>query len=146
MTSSWIRKKPPRQIWKIWCNLCSYLHLNFAKLHVDFKLDMNTIIYFKKYLRNVAISYNKTTCSFRRNDCQIVVQPDSEFQDLFNISKPVQNGRHFVDHFFISLQWRHNERNGVSNHQPHDCLLNRLFRHRAKKTSKLRVTGLYAGS
>ena len=26
------------------------------------------------------------------------------------------------------LQWRHNERDGVSNHQPHDCLLNRLFK------------------
>ena len=25
------------------------------------------------------------------------------------------------------LQWRHNERNGVSNHQPQDCLLFRLF-------------------
>ena len=24
-----------------------------------------------------------------------------------------------------SLQWRHNGRDGVSNHQPHDCLLNR---------------------
>ena len=23
-----------------------------------------------------------------------------------------------------TLQWRHNERDGVSNHQPHDCLLN----------------------
>ena len=31
-----------------------------------------------------------------------------------------------------------------SNHQPHDCLLNRLFRRRLKKTSKLRVTGLCA--
>ena len=28
----------------------------------------------------------------------------------------------------ITLQWRHNGRNGVSNHQPHDCLLNRLFK------------------
>ena len=27
--------------------------------------------------------------------------------------------------------------------QPHDCLLNRLFRRRSKKTSKLRVTDLY---
>ena len=45
-----------------------------------------------------------------------------------------------------ALQWRHNERrHGVSNHQPHDCLLNRLFRRRSKKTSKLRVTGLCAG-
>ena len=44
------------------------------------------------------------------------------------------------------LQWRHNERNGVSNHQPVDCLLNRLFTHRLKKTSKLRVTGLCEGN
>ena len=42
----------------------------------------------------------------------------------------------------ISLQWRHNDRNGVSNHQPHHCLFNRLFRRRSKKTPKLRVTGL----
>ena len=39
----------------------------------------------------------------------------------------------------VSLQWRHNERDGITNHQPHDCLLNHLFRHRSKKTSKLRV-------
>ena len=38
-----------------------------------------------------------------------------------------------------------NVSNGVSNHQLHDCVLNRLFRHRSKKTSKLRVTGLCAG-
>ena len=44
-----------------------------------------------------------------------------------------------------TLQWRHNERHGVSNHQPHHCLRNRLFRRRSKKTSKLRVTGLCAG-
>ena len=34
----------------------------------------------------------------------------------------------------------------ASNHQPHDCLLNRLFRRRSKKTSKLRVTGLCVGN
>ena len=44
------------------------------------------------------------------------------------------------------LQWRHNERHGVSDHQPHDRLLNRLFRHRSKKTLKLRVTDLCAGN
>ena len=42
----------------------------------------------------------------------------------------------------VPLRWRHNERDSVSNHQPHDCLLNGLFRRRSKKTSKLRVTGL----
>ena len=45
-----------------------------------------------------------------------------------------------------SLQWRHNGHEGVSNDQPHDCLLKRLFRRRSKKTSKLRVTGLCAGN
>ena len=41
-----------------------------------------------------------------------------------------------------TLEWRYNGRDGVSNHQPHDCLLNRLFRCRSKKISKVRVTGL----
>ena len=47
---------------------------------------------------------------------------------------------------FFSLRWRHNDHASVSNHQPHGCLLNRLFRRKSKKTSKLRVTGLCAGN
>ena len=46
----------------------------------------------------------------------------------------------------LALQWRHNERDGVSNHQPHDYLFNRLFRHTPKETSKLRVTDLCVGN
>ena len=46
----------------------------------------------------------------------------------------------------LPLRWRHNERDGVVNHQPHDCLLKRLFRHRSKKTLTLRITGLYEGN
>ena len=43
-------------------------------------------------------------------------------------------------------RWRHNELDSVSDHQPHDCLLNRLFGRRSKKASKLRVSGLCAGN
>ena len=43
-------------------------------------------------------------------------------------------GAHFFGH------------DGVSNHQPHNCLLNCLFRRRWKKTSKLRVIGHCAGN
>ena len=43
---------------------------------------------------------------------------------------------------YLTLQWRHNERDGVSSHWRLDCLLNRLFKHRSKKTSKLRFIGL----
>ena len=52
----------------------------------------------------------------------------------------------FSCHQIIALQWRHNGRDYVSNHQPHDCLLNCLFRRRSNKASKLRVTGLCAGN
>ena len=45
-----------------------------------------------------------------------------------------------------TVQWRHNGCDSVPNHQPHDCLLNRLFRRRSKKTPKLRITGLCAGN
>ena len=48
--------------------------------------------------------------------------------------------------WYIPLQLSHNGRDGISNHQPHGCLLSRLFRRRSKKTSKLRVTGLCAGN
>ena len=40
------------------------------------------------------------------------------------------------------LHCNHNERDGVSNHRCLDCLPNRLFRRRSKKTSKRCVTGL----
>ena len=41
---------------------------------------------------------------------------------------------------FSHRQWNH------PNHEPHDCLLGRLFRRRKMKTSKLRVTGLCEGN
>ena len=44
------------------------------------------------------------------------------------------------------LLWRHNGRDGDSNHQPHDCLHSRLFMRRSKKTPKLHVTDLCVGN
>ena len=58
----------------------------------------------------------------------------------------IQDQWHVCGKSWQTLQWRHNERDGVSNHQPRDCLLNRLFRRRSKKTAKLRVAGLCAGN
>ena len=58
----------------------------------------------------------------------------------------------YVSEFMVILgsnsasQLRNNERDGVLNHQRHDCLLNRLFRGRSKKASKLRLTGLCEGN
>ena len=35
-----------------------------------------------------------------------------------------------------SLQWRHNGHHGISNHQPYDCLLNRVFKAQIKGNFK----------
>ena len=35
-----------------------------------------------------------------------------------------------------TLQWRHNGRDDVPNHKPHDCLFNRLYRRISKKNFK----------
>ena len=59
------------------------------------------------------------------------------------LGKPTNISREL---FPRALHWSHNGHEGVSNHQPHDCLLKRLFRRRSKKASKLRVTGLREGN
>ena len=45
----------------------------------------------------------------------------------------------------LSLQWCHNGHGDISKLQAYASLLNRLFRHRWKKTPKLHVTGLCEG-
>ena len=40
-----------------------------------------------------------------------------------------------INRIHVALQWCHNELYGVSNHRHLDCLLNRLFRRRSRKTS-----------
>ena len=47
--------------------------------------------------------------------------------------------------YLIKIYWQLGTTE-LSNHQPHNCLLSRLFRRRSKKTSKLHVTGLCAGN
>ena len=58
-------------------------------------------------------------------------------RDTYNVSRP---NYVIMSMQITALQWRHNERDCVSNDRRLDCLFNRLFR--PKKTSKLRVTGL----
>ena len=46
----------------------------------------------------------------------------------------------------FSLQWRHNGSDSVSNHQPHDCLLNRLFKENIKAPRHRPVCGNSPGT
>ena len=80
-----------------------------------------------------AISHTFSTWALCKNSCLLHTSVRRSFH-------------YHTDKLLIPLQWRHNDNNGVSNHQPHGYLLNRLFRRRSKKTSKLRVTGLCVGN
>ena len=51
---------------------------------------------------------------------------ESLHSNHFCFTKPQQPITSY--HTLKSFRWRHNGRGGVSNHQPHDCLLNRLYR------------------
>ena len=69
----------------------------------------------------------------------------ADFSLLYAIKRQI-NWLYEFQEIGCSLRWHHNGRDGVSNNQPHHFLLNRLFRRRSKKTSKLRVTGLCKGN
>ena len=108
--------------------------MNFAKSLMIFKSFSPLIrLHHSKYLmademsRNIA-ALQARTCSWRR----------FSFHPFHVCNLPSL--------IAVALEWRHNGRDGVSNHQPYDCLLNRLFRRRSNNTSKLRVTGLCAGN
>ena len=47
---------------------------------------------------------------------------------------------------FVTLQWLHNEFDGVSNHRRLKCLFNCLFKCRSKKISMLCLTGQCTGN
>ena len=85
--------------------------------------------------------HNGVWSSWRRQ--QLVVASSVERK---RASETLRRYGKIVAFIVISLQWRHYDHDGVSNHQHHGCLLNRLFGCRSKKTSKLRVTGLCAGN
>ena len=64
---------------------------------------------------------------------------------IFIQNKPVSHNT-CISWTLQTLQWRHIEHDGISNHRRLDCFLNRLFRRRSKKTSQLRITGLCEGN
>ena len=98
---------------------------------------MNVYFQTMSYLSTSAFLFqNNTICCMTKIGNDIITRPRSG-QLHVPISSCMESE---------PLRWRHNGRDGVSNHQPHHCLLNHLFRRRSKKTSKIRVTGLCTGN
>ena len=110
------------------CYNCTY------ELSLDFFQQLYTYIYIYIYW------------SIHQTQSWIVIIETSLNSIVWNIQYRLSIYCKLLCNLLLSLQWRYTGRDGVSNQQPHHCLLNRLFRHRSKKTSKPRVTGLGAGN
>ena len=84
--------------------------------------------------------------------CGFVIAFPKIQEDMGKIERCQTTAEHPREYLFRcvihsrALQWRHNELAGVSNNQPHHCLLKRLFGCQSKKISKLCVTGLCEGN
>ena len=94
-------------------------------------------------LKPFYIFFSDDIISKLANNIRRSQQTNHYWRELFEVLSWKQRNVHFLG---FALQWRDTGRDWVSNHQPYDCLLNRWFRRRSKKTSKLRVTGLCAGN
>ena len=93
-------------------------------------------------------SYRASMWSFRIVCCphEQAIGQTVELRVIWDVETLLPSPQLCHHRTYISLHWRHNGRDYISNHQPHDCLLNRSFGRILKKTSKLRGTSLCAGN
>ena len=96
-------------------------------------------VYGKRCLNGYWFAFNRMTGTWMR------------LHNGIHIYTTARESQHIISRTFCTrscyawlLLRRRNERDGVSNHLRLGCLFSRWFRRRSKKTSKLRVTGLYA--
>ena len=92
-----------------------------------------------RYPLTIAIVYSVGNYK-RSRQYQRTMHVDGMHHEFMSRIKWISPSRVFLYSSCYSLRWRHNGRDSVSNHHPHDCLLNRLFRRRSKKTSNLMVS------
>ena len=134
MTSSW---ELNHCAWVPCAFLSFYMHLP-QTIYFDSLVRLPTMVILNVFLSNSIITLSRSGIFLMKT---FYISSPSKAMHLLQI---------FIDgilkYWQGSLQWRHNDRDSVSNHQPHHCLLNRLFRRRSKKTSKLSVTGLCVGN
>ena len=94
----------------------------------------------------ICINSNKQNINMKLFQFVPEISHDRGCTELYTLAKSNQLIKwHNVKYMQPALQWRHDGRDGVSNHQPHDCLLNRSFRRRSKKISAL-CTGIHRWS
>ena len=103
---------------------------NFAEMHLSRGLELKVSSLLPSYIelcwRIISMYFNVLSMLKIPNLHELCVPPP------------------FPSVYIHTLQWRHNELDDVSNHQPYDCLLNRLFRRRSTKYPSCKLLRLGA--
>ena len=89
--------------------------------------DIETIVSMAWYKTDCSISITSALEILHRFDSLMPWSSQIGYDQMHRMDPQI------LDDITNPLQWRHDGRNGVSNHQPHDCLRNRLFRHKSTK-------------
>ena len=128
-------------IMELWTKSRSY-----SLLRVTVKIQMpSSIINYRRY--SLMKTFTNIANGNLQNDNRTREHTFFAVGITTNMFRPISRPTEWIFSSFVNtLRWRHNDHESVSNHQPHGCLLNRLFRRRSKKTSKFSVTGLCAGN
>ena len=124
-------RRRPHYIWTT--NMAAWLYLAYESFH--------DILFLISLGRSNPLCWEQHGNSFfihwqtlqRSNKCLNEIVKHTKLQKIGN--KAVEyTGSYFtvVCLRVLALQWRHNGRVGVSNHQYHNCFLNCLFRRRSK--------------
>ena len=80
-------------------------------------------------------------------NCYIIIGCCVKTVDSISISTFIMNKViRMTNNFHSALHWYHNDRDGISNHQPHNCLLNCVYSCRSKKKTKFHITGFCDGN
>ena len=124
-------------IWRHYLNQCwlivDWTFRDKFQWHFDVFYSMKRI---RKYRRKMAIALSRHQC----------INPSGVETGTFKLAE--DHGL-WCPGSLSPLRWHHNGRDSVSNHHPHDCLLNRLFRRRSKKhqssASLAFVPGIHRG-
>ena len=113
----------------LWTSAKMWLSPKLFGISQTLKLDTRRHLRISSDKAEWQVRYQLINCLLQRSS---LLQVSAEENELRNCG--------------YALLWRHNGHDGVSNHQPHHCLLNRLFGRRSNKTSKLRATGHCTGN
>ena len=157
-------KRPIIHPWgEVWCVLCEIKTWQYIQICRCIVACDIYHIYYNDIYSDSLLTDLRSHCQYNDTHMLVSIRQNAQMHPYThpsyrNIAPCIRHGNEFdIAHQTIrkiiynqsfkdqTLHWRHNGHDGVSDHQPHDCLLNRLFRRRLKKASKLRVTGLCEG-